>query len=405
MTLLAYSVRDQKGNLIRGESDARTKEELIRSLQAKGLIVISVEEKREVVSRQKMRKKLHKKVRMDDLIIFARQLAVLLESGVPILKAMHVLSQQVGSKALFGACKKIEEDLRAGITLRDALAKHPKIFSQMWIDLIETGEATGQLSYVLKRLAEYFEEVWTLRKKVVSALIYPAVLISVAILAVFIFMYKVIPVFAGIYKGFGRLPALTAGVIAVSDFIARNIITMIIFFVVCGFLLRRFIRTDNGRKWFDGLKLRIPVLGDLFLSVAIERFATALGMMLKGGISIIHALEVAIKSTANKVIEDALEKVRLNVMQGKNLSQPMMDIGIFPPMVTQMISVGEESGKLSQLLDEVSKFYAEDISTKITRLVALFEPIILVVMGVVIGILVIAMYLPIFSIATTSGTG
>ncbi len=400
MPLLTYAVRDQKGNLVRGDSEARTKEELVRSLQARGLLVISVEEAKAPRAPKKKPKKLHKKARIDDLIIFARQLSVLLEAGVPILRAMQVLTEQVSSKVLRDACKKIDEDLKAGSSLKDAIAKYPRIFSQMWVDLVETGEATGQLAFVLKKLADYLDEIWSLQKKVTAALIYPAILILVALAAIFIFMYKVIPVFAGIYKGIGKLPALTQMVIDISDGITKHFFKIVIGVSAAIFILRKYAKTKKGKRQFDALKLRMPVAGPLFLSIAIERFATSLAMMLKGGVSIIHALEIAVKSAGNVLIEEALERVRLSVLQGKSISAPMMDSGYFPPMVTQMIAVGEESGRLAQLLEEVSKFYVDDIGNKVTKLVSLLEPAILVVMGGVIGVLVAAMYLPIFSMGS-----
>ncbi|MEI8175949.1 MAG: type II secretion system F family protein [Candidatus Omnitrophota bacterium] len=404
MPLFSYAIRDQKGKLISGTSEVRSKEELVRALQVKGFIVVSVEERQQVAAGPvKQRQKLHRKAKIEDLVIFARQISVLLESGVSILKAINVVKQQATSLTLLNVCRKIEEDLKTGISLRDAIAHHPAVFTQIWVDLIETGEATGQLSTVLQKLSDYFEEIASLRKKIVSALVYPMVLFCVAVAAVLIFMYKVIPVFAGIYKGFGKLPALTEGVITVSDFLQRNVILIVITVTVSSVGFIRFIKTEGGRRWFDGFKLKIPVAGSLLLSIAIERFTTALGMMLKGGISIVHALEIAIKSTDNVVLEEALERVKVSVIQGRSLSVPLIETGVFPPMVTQMIAVGEESGKLAQLLDEVSKFYADDISTKVMRFVSLFEPLLLVVMGGLIGILVVAMYLPIFSIASTSG--
>ncbi|MFA4843085.1 MAG: type II secretion system F family protein, partial [Candidatus Omnitrophota bacterium] len=372
----------------------------VRLLQARGLLVISVEEAKAPRAPKKKPKKLHKKARIDDLIIFARQLSVLLEAGVPILRAMQVLTEQVSSRVLRDACKNIDEDLKAGSSLRDAIAKYPRIFSQMWVDLVETGEATGQLAFVLKKLADYLNEIWSLQKKVIAALIYPAILILVALAAVFIFMYKVIPVFAGIYKGIGKLPALTQTVIDISDGITQHFFKIVIGVTVTIFILRKYVKTEKGKRQLDALKLRMPVAGPLFLSIAIERFATSLAMMLKGGVSIIHALEIAVKSAGNVVIEEELEKVRLSVLQGKPISAPMVDSGYFPPMVTQMIAVGEESGRLAQLLEEVSKFYVEDIENKVTKLVSLLEPAILVVMGGVIGVLVAAMYLPIFSMGS-----
>jgi len=405
MSIFTYSVRDQRGQLIKGSSEAKTKEELIRSLQLKGLTVIAITEGAQSIARSKTRRKTHKGVKLDDLTLFARQLAVLLESGVTILRAIKVLMQQIESELLLETCGKVETDLKTGISLKDSIAKHPKIFSQMWVDLIETGEATGQLAFVLRELADYLEEMRALRKKIISALIYPAVLIVVSVLAIFIFMYKVIPIFAGIYKGLGEMPALTRAVIIFSEFLTNHAFKVIILVGILGFVLHRYVKTQNGRRQFDRFKLAIPVIGDLVQSVAIERFAKSLGMLLKGGISIVHALDIAIKSTANKVMEESLEKVKLSVMEGKPISVPLAQMGIFPPLVSQMIGVGEESGKLAQLLDEVSKFYAEDISTKVARLVTLFEPALLVIMGLAIGTLVVAMYMPIFKMATSFGGG
>jgi len=405
MSIFTYSVRDQIGQLIKGSSEAKTKEELIRSLQVKGLTVISMAEGLKGTKRAKTRRKVHKKVNLDDLTLFARQLAVLLESGVTILRAITVLTQQIESELLLEACEKVEIDLKTGVSLRDAIAEHPKVFSQMWLDLIETGEATGQLAFVLRELADYLEEMRALRKKIISALIYPAVLIVVSVFAIFIFMYKVIPIFSGIYKGLGEMPALTRAVIGFSDFLTNHILKVIILAAILGFALRKYVKTQNGRKQFDRFKLKIPIVGDIIQSVAIERFARSLGMLLKGGISIIHALDIAIKSTANRVMEESLEKQKISVMEGKPISVPLAQMGIFPPLVSQMIAVGEESGKLAQLLDEVSKFYAEDISTKVSRLVTLFEPALLVIMGLAIGTLVVAMYMPIFKMATSFGGG
>lgn len=406
MPTLAYSVRDQQGKLLRGSSEARSKEELTRSLHAKGLIVISIEESKGTVRITSPKRKMHRGVKLDDLTLFARQLAVLLESGITILKAINMLQQQIESVALQQACKKIEEDLKTGTSLKDAISKHPKVFTQMWPDLIETGEATGQLAFVLRQLADYFELARGLKKKVVSALMYPAVLIAVSIAAIFIFMYKVIPIFAEIYKSFGgELPWLTTAVINFSAGLQKHLLKGVVVLVVSGFAFAKYIKTEKGRRDFDYMKLNMPVVGGLFKSFAIERFSAALGILIKGGISIVHALEVATRATANKIMEEALEKVKLNVVQGKPMSVPMAEIGLFPPLVTQMIAVGEESGRLAQLLDEISKFYNEDVSMRITRLTALFEPSLLVIMGGVIGILVAAMYLPIFKMATLFGGG
>ncbi|MCX5715949.1 MAG: type II secretion system F family protein [Candidatus Omnitrophica bacterium] len=406
MPKFEYSVRDTRRKLIESTGETNTKEELVRVLHAKGMTIITLDELKKVGPAGVKRRRLHRKVKLDDLTIFARQMAVLLESGVPVLKALSVMSDQVESSGLLAACKKMEEDVKSGVSLKDAVAKHPRIFSTLWVDLIETGEETGQLVFVLREIASYLDTINSLRKRVISALIYPAVLIAVSILAIFIFVYKVIPIFAGIYKSFGgQLPALTQAVINLSDALQKHLFKGLIVMGGCIFVLARHIKTDAGRKQFDGLKLRLPVLGGLFRSIAVERFTISLSMLIKGGISIVRALEVSARATANKVIEEALDKVKIEVIQGKAMSGPMTELGIFPPLVTHMIGVGEESGRIAQLLDEIAKFYADDISVKITRMINLFEPAVLVIMGGVIGTLVAAMYLPIFKMASIVGGG
>lgn len=405
MTYFLYIAKDKDGNLLRETQEAPDKDELIRTLHRRGFTVLSVTEVKTALKEKAKPRRLRRRLRLSDLTLFARQMAILLEAGVPILRTIQILKNQVQSRRLFDAVEGIEQDIKAGASLRDAIARQPRVFSSIWVDLVETGEATGQLSNVLRQLSNYFEIMSGLRRKIISALIYPCILIIVSLICMFIFMYRVIPEFKLVYETLGgaQLPALTLFVINVSDFMRRNFVYGLICVIILIVFLRLYLKTRQGRRFFDNLKLRLPLLGDFLLSVYIERFTSSLSMLLKGGVSIIRALEISIKVVANDIIESSLERVRSSVMQGKSLSKPLTEESIFPPLVSQMMEVGEETGRLSQILDDVSGYYLDVINTKITRLTNFFEPAILIVMGGIIGVLITAMYMPIFKLAAEFG--
>ncbi|MFH1847652.1 MAG: type II secretion system F family protein [Candidatus Omnitrophota bacterium] len=406
MPTFAYTVKDNKGDTLKGTQEAMNKEELVRLLHTKGFVVLSASEAKAAAAPagggSRKKRKFHKKAKLDDLTLFARQLAVLLESGVSILKAIQILQGQVESSLLFDSLKAVEADIKGGSSLRDAIAKHPNVFSSMWVDLVETGEATGQLAPVLRQLTDYLEMAREIQKKIISALVYPAILVCVSVAAIFVFMFKVIPIFAKVYEGFGgaSLPPLTLGVIAVSDFLREKFLLIVGAVTGLVFFIKSYGRTQGGKRNLDILKLKLPIIGDFFLGIYIERFTSCLSMLLKGGVSIVKALEVCMRAVGNSVVEEELSKVKLSVLQGRSISGPLTQGVIFPPIVSQMISVGEETGKLAQVLEDLARFYNEIINTQVSRLVSFFEPAILVIMGGAIGVLVTAMYLPIFGMAS-----
>jgi len=402
MPFFRYIARDKAGKLIDEMIETKSEEDLINGLQAKGLLVISVGPAPEVKSKKKAdMRKYHRAVKPHDLIMFSRELATLLGAGVTLIKSLEILCRQIESQTLLRAVEQIKKDVEGGYTFQNALKKHDKIFSPFWINLVETGEASGHLPLSLDQVAVYLEENAELKRKIVSALMYPMVLVVVATGAIAVFLIKIIPIFSEIFKGFNvELPVLTQTVINISN-IARKY-----FFIVIGiaiaifFVIKKYISTEKGRWQFDQAILKIPVVGQLVQEIATERFASGLGTLIKSGVPILHALEISEKTAGNKVMEKELREVRMAVKEGKGMGQTMQKSNLFSPLVIQMISVGEEIGELGKMLDRVSVFYKERVNTFITRVTTMFEPIILVFMGVVVGVLVVAMFMPIFSLSS-----
>ncbi len=403
-----YKARDRDGNLVQGTMGAEDKGEIIDILQRRNLLITSVDEilvrKKATFSLGKTTKgpRLSRSVKGEDLCLFARQMGTLLNAGVPLLRSLTVLGKQVGSRPLRDAIDEIKDDIQGGSTLKAAIEKHPKVFSSFWVNLIGTGEASGQLPSVLEQIAQYFESSGELQRKVISALMYPGILMTVCTGSIIIFVVKIIPVFAEMFESFGtELPPVTQFVVNLS-YIFRKFglgIAIGLPFLVMGFL--KIIKTDKGRLHFDRFRLALPVFGDLFRNIAITNFTRGLGTMIASGVPILYALEIVTKTVGNKVMEISLETVKDSVRDGKTIADPLERTGLFPPMVVLMVNVGEETGELADMLTHVSKFYEERVTMMVERLSSLLEPFMLVFMGFLVGFLVIAMFMPIFKIATS----
>ena len=401
MPFFRYVARDRAGKLIDEVIEIASEEELVNGLQAKGLLIISVGSAPEVKSKKRMMRKYHSGIKPQDLIMFSRELATLLGSGVTLIKSLDILCKQIESQTLLRAVEQIKKDVEGGYTFQNALKKHDKIFSTFWINLVETGEASGHLPTSLDQVAIYLEESNELKRKIVSALVYPMILVGVATAAIAIFLLKIVPIFADIFKGFDtKLPVLTQAVVAASNIVKRYFLIVIGVVVALIFLIRKYISTESGRWKFDELKLKLPIIGPLMHEIATERFASGLGTLIKSGVPILHALEISEKTAGNKVIEKALRDVKIAVKDGKGMAQVMQDTNLFSPLVVQMVNVGEEIGELGKMLDRISIFYKERVNTFIARLTTMFEPLVLVFMGIVVGILVVAMFMPIFNISS-----
>jgi len=403
MASFVYVARDRSGILQTGDLDAVDEDEVLSVLQTRGLIVTSLARKESQVAERALRRRnvrLHGRVTVDDKVLFCQQLATLIDAGIPLLKGLEVLSTQVESRPLMMAIERMRQDIEGGLTFRDALAKHPKIFSSFWTNLVQTGEASGHLAQSLQQLARYLESVRDLQQKAITAMTYPLVLIGAAVLALAVFVLKIIPIFSGLFASMNvPLPLLTQIVMGVSEFARRYAIVVVLVLVGAGWLLRNFVRTEEGRWLVDRLLLKIPVFNRLFVQLQLAQFSRGLSTLLESGVPILFSLEIMEHSATNKVYGRAIGQVKESVRQGKTVAEPMDKESLFPPMMVQMIQVGEEIGELGKMLDRVAKHYEERVSTFIERLTSLFEPIAIAVMALIIGTLVISMFLPIFSIA------
>ncbi|MCM8783990.1 MAG: type II secretion system F family protein [Candidatus Omnitrophica bacterium] len=404
MPLFVYTARTKEGKVETGSLEAKDQDMLLAMLQERGLLVTSIVQasREELVSKTLGKKKhYHHGVKLDDLILLARQLATLLDAGVPLLRGLIVVSEQVESRFLDKVLYQVRKSVEGGSALSEALKKHPKVFSPFWVNLVQTGEASGQLPFVFDQIAKYLEEAGALRRKVISALVYPIILTFVAFATITVFMLRIVPIFERIFNEFQvELPFMTQMIIRLSSFVRRYFIWEVLGIIGLIFVLRKFSQTKNGRMIIDRVKLKLPLFGDLFLMIAVERFASAFSVLIKSGVPILYALEIVQKASLNKVIESALEKVKDSVRAGQSMSKPMAETGIFPPIVIEMTEVGEEAGELANMLNRLGIFYKERIDTFISRFTAAFEPVILIFMGIIVGIIVISMFLPIFGLSS-----
>jgi len=404
MSVFIYTARTKEGKIESGSLEARDQDMLLSLLQERGLLVTSIITATHddiLTKRLGKKKKYHHRVTLDDSILLARQLATLLDAGVPLLRSLIVVSDQIESRVLDRALQLVRKDVEGGRALSDALKRHPRVFSPFWINLVETGEASGQLPFVFDQIAKYLEEAGALQRKIVSALMYPAILTFVAVATIVVFMVKIIPVFERIFSEFQvELPVLTSIIIKVSSFVRNYFLIEILVLVGGIFALRKASQTEGGRWFLDKWKLKLPIFGDLFRMVAIERFASAFSVLIKSGVPILYALEIVEKSANNKIIEAALDKVKNSVRAGQSMSKPMAESEIFPPIVIEMVEVGEEAGELANMLSRLGAFYKERIDTFVSRFTAVFEPVVLITMGIIVGIIVISMFLPIFGLSS-----
>jgi type IV pilus assembly protein PilC len=323
----------------------------------------------------------------------------MLDAGLPLIQCLEILSSQQEKPRLKATLDEVRESVEGGSTLAEALKKHPTIFEPLFINMVAAGEAGGVLDVILRRLSVFAEKAVKLRRALLSASVYPAVVFAVAIVIVFVILVWVIPVFASLFAGLNApLPALTRFVMSVSDYTVTFSIPLVVFVVLSVISLRYIYRTDDGKFAIDNFLLRIPVIGIVIKKISVARFSLTLSTLLTSGIPLLDALKITADTAGNSVIERALLQVRKEVAEGKTLVEPLRRIGIFPPMVTQIVSVGEQTGELDQMLEKLSVYYEEESDAAIANLMTLMEPVLIVFLGVVIGGIVISMYLPIFTL-------
>jgi len=336
-------------------------------------------------------------VKMRDIVIFTRQFSTMINAGLPLVQALDILARQTENKVLADVTRAVVHDVESGNTVADALSKHPKAFSGLYVNMVAAGEAGGILDTILMRLATFLEKNDALVRKVKGAMTYPAVIMSVAGLAIVILLIKVIPVFKDMFGSVGmQLPLPTRVVIGMSNFLTSYWWAVLAGIVGIVFALRAYYKTSNGQLVLDGLMLRMPVLGDMLRKSAVSRFTRTLGTLISSGVSILEGLEITAKTSGNRVISDAIMASRASIAGGDTIAAPLQKSAVFPPMVISMIAVGEQTGGLDEMLTKIADFYDDEVDAAVSVLMSLLEPIMIVFLGVIVGGMVVAMYLPIF---------
>lgn len=341
------------------------------------------------------------KVKEKNVVIFCRIFSTMINAGLPLIQCLDLLAQQEQNKAFSKIIKSIKEDIEGGTSLTNALKKYPEIFDELFVNLIAAGEAGGILDIILQRLSSYMEKAMKLKARVKGAMTYPAAVLVISCAVVALLLIKVIPVFQKMFEGMGgELPALTAALIAASQFAQSYWYLGVAILVVIYIILSRFYRTEKGRWTIDSLILKSPVFGPLLKKVAVAKFARTLSTMMSSGVPILEGLSIVSKTSGNVVIEDALMKTRQGISEGQSIAEPLTKTGIFPPMVVQMIAVGEATGALDSMLSKIADFYDDEVDAAVDAMTALLEPVMMVFLGGVVGGMIVAMYLPIFKLAS-----
>jgi type IV pilus assembly protein PilC len=340
------------------------------------------------------------RVKAKDLTVFSRQFATMVNAGLAMLRCLYILEEQTENKKLARVLTQVRADVEAGISLSDALAKHPDVFSRLYVSMVRAGEVGGILDEVLNRLATQLEKDDSIRRAVKSAMVYPVMIGSFAIIVLLGMVMFLIPIFAGMYKELdnAQLPALTRYMIFVSDLIRGYWFIVFPAVIALIWFLRRLKRTPKGQAAWDHLKLKVPMgIGEIVRKIAVARFSRTFGTLVSSGVPILQAIEITGKTSGNMVIEDAMEGVQANVKEGQSISEPLEKVAVFPPMVTQMIAVGEETGSLDQMLQKIADFYEDEVNAAVKSLTSILEPILMLGVGGIVGVVVISMYLPIFN--------
>jgi len=374
---------------------ADSKDAAVAQLRRQQIVVTAVKEKGKEIAVPKWGGRVPPQL----IAIFTRQFSVMIDAGLPLVQCLEILGSQQEHKAFRRGLIQIRQDVEAGSSLADGMRKHPKIFNDLYTNMVAAGEAGGILDTILQRLAAYIEKAVKLNSQVKSAMIYPVAVISIAVIVVTIILWKVIPVFAALFKGLGaELPMPTRVVIALSNFIADFwwLVTLVLVSLVFG--LRRYHATYKGKRVLDGIMLKIPIFGLLLRKIAVARFCRTLATLTSSGVPILDGLQITAKTAGNSIVEDAIMATRKSVEEGKTISEPLGDTDVFPTMVVQMIAVGEQTGALDTMLSKIADFYEDEVDNAVAGLMKLLEPVLIAFLGVAIGGIVIAMYMPMFTL-------
>jgi len=398
MPVFKWEGKTLKGTIKKGEMEAPNEGAIRIHLRQQNMIPTKIAAKGKEI---KISLPFGKKVHQRSIAIFTRQLATMIDAGLPLVQSLEILSSQQEHKIFKNILREIREDVEGGSTFAGALKKHPATFNDLYTNLVVAGEEGGILDNILLRLAAYIEKAEALKKKVKSALVYPAVIVTVAVFVVMILMFFVIPVFSKMFEEAGsQLPLPTLVVVVISKFAQKYIFIVIPAIILLFYLGKKYHQTENGKTVLDRLLLKLPVFGPLFQKIAVARFSRTLGTLVSSGVPILDGLNIVSKTAGNKVIETAIMNARASIREGETIAEPLARSNIFPPMVIQMIAVGESTGALDSMLSKIAEFYEEEVDVAVANLTSLLEPLLMIFLGVVIGGVVIAMYLPIFNMAS-----
>ncbi len=394
MPVFEYTARNAAtGQILKGTLDVPSKDEVLKHIKQQKMIMVNVREQPKQLSFSLGRSG----IKTRDIVIFTRQFATMINAGLPLVQSLDILAKQTENPALGDVTRQVVFDVESGHTLADAFSKHPKAFTELYVNMVAAGEAGGILDTILMRLATFLEKSDALIRKVKGAMVYPGVIFSVAGIAVATLLIFVIPTFQKMFASVGmELPLPTRIVIGMSDFLINYWWLLILMIGGAVYGVRQYYATSDGRKKIDQMMLNAPVLGDLLRKSAVSRFTRTLGTLISSGVSILDGLEITAKTAGNRVIHDAVMESRNSIAGGETIAGPLEKSKVFPPMVISMIAVGEQTGGLDEMLSKIADFYDEEVDVAVSALLSLMEPMMIVVLGVIVGGMVVAMYLPIF---------
>jgi len=401
MKVFSYTVKDKTEKILKGSIEAESESALVSHFHNEQCIIFSIAE-----IKDKRNKRIKGKVKTEDLVIFSRQFTTLIESGIPVVESLGILKEQMENVYFKSVIEVILKDVKEGTSLSAALAKHKKVFPDIYLSMVKAAEVSGSLADILDRVSVYLEKSSALTKKVMSAFYYPIIIVVMAIAITSFLLFKVIPTFKGIYDSLGgTLPLPTQILISIADNLTRKESILIILALGFGgfFLFKKYVSTPRGKKQYHQFILKIPVFGNLLKKIAIAKFARTFATLVKSGVSIVKCLEIVANTSGNKVIEDAVIESKKSIQNGETISAPLEKTGVFPPMVTRMISVGEKSGRLEGMLSKIAQFYEEQTDAMVAGLSSLIEPVIIAFLGIVVGGIVVSLFLPILKITQQIG--
>jgi type IV pilus assembly protein PilC len=405
MAVFQYVARTRQGKMITGRTEAADQSTVARMLREQGLIPTSIEAGSASAGRSPRGASGRRgSIKIEDMVIMSRQFSTMIRAGLPLLEVLNILGEQAEKRAMRIILKQVERDVETGSSLTESIQKHPRLFNTFYVSMVKAGEASGMLDTILDQVAGYLEKVASIQRKVKSAVMYPAIVSIIAILITVFLLVKVVPVFRDIFAQLdGELPMVTRICVAISEAISNHFLMVALGLIGAGIGIWQAGKTRAGRKFIDAFKLKMPIFGPLFLKVAVARFTRTLGVLIRSGVNILNALDIVAKTANNSVIEAAVMKTRASIQSGETISAPLRESEVFPPMVVRMIDVGERTGALESMLTKIADFYEDQVDAAVAGLTALIEPLLIVFLGLLVGFIAVAMFLPLFKMVEQVG--